>query len=213
MVRGERQGGMAPVALVNGAIDARGLAAQAHRRSMRARTCVLTVLGIIYARRGTGGCIGANGKRRIGMTTQQRNFLVLSILATWAAGGGAIPALGQTATPAQAPISAGAGAGSIPDFSGIWVHPTWPSVEPPLAGPGPVRNRSRLRTGESNGNQLVGDYTNPTLKPHKGIWRDFAARRHLPDAGQSVLAATGALHLLDDRHPAAAGTGQGDDPV
>src|SRR4029077_6097570 len=44
--------------------------------------------------------------------------------------------------------------------------PTWPSVEPPLSGPGPVRNRSRLRTGESNGSQLVGDYTNPILKPH-----------------------------------------------
>jgi hypothetical protein len=26
-------------------------------------------------------------------------------------------------------------------------------------------NKSRLRTGESNGNQLVGDYTNPILKP------------------------------------------------
>ena len=100
------------------------------------------------------------------MTAQQRNFLALAILAIGAAGGGAVPTLGQTATPEQAPVNADADAGSIPDFSGIWAHPTWPSVEPPLAGPGPVRNRSRLRTGESNGNRLVGDYTNPILQPH-----------------------------------------------
>jgi len=54
---------------------------------------------------------------------------------------------------------------SIPDFSGIWAHLSWPDTEPPLAGSGPVTNRSR-RNGVSDIYQLVGDYTNPILKPH-----------------------------------------------
>ena len=87
-----------------------------------------------------------------------RAFLLLATLA-------ATPALGQTVAPAPGG-SATPAAASIPDFSGVWAHPSWPSVEPPLSGPGPVRNRSRLRTGESNGSQLVGDYTNPILRPH-----------------------------------------------
>src|SRR5215467_5697385 len=52
----------------------------------------------------------------------------------------------------------------IPDFSGVWAHFTWPDVEPPRTGAGPITNRSR-RDGVSNGNQLVGDYDNPVLKP------------------------------------------------
>jgi len=56
-----------------------------------------------------------------------------------------------------------------PDFSGVWGHPYWPSFEPPASGPGPVTNRSRVRAGPlaglSNGRELVGDYTNPILKP------------------------------------------------
>jgi hypothetical protein len=53
---------------------------------------------------------------------------------------------------------------STPDFSGIWAHLTWPDVKPPPAGPGPVTNRSR-RDGVSDVFELVGDYTNPILKP------------------------------------------------
>ena len=34
---------------------------------------------------------------------------------------------------------------SIPDFSGSWAHPTLNGLEAPLSGPGPVRNKSRLR--------------------------------------------------------------------
>src|SRR5205809_1894698 len=57
------------------------------------------------------------------------------------------------------------GAAPIPDFSGIWAHLTWPDFEPPLAGLGPVTNRSRR--GEAGNNyELVGDHTNPILKPH-----------------------------------------------
>src|SRR6202048_1537666 len=97
------------------------------------------------------------------MNLQRRDFTLSMALAAAVA----TPALGQTAAPAVGPAnSAAQGAASIPDFSGVWAHPSWPSVEPPLSGPGPVVNKSRLRTGESNGNQLVGDYTNPILKPH-----------------------------------------------
>jgi hypothetical protein len=56
-----------------------------------------------------------------------------------------------------------------PDFSGVWGHPYWPGFEPPASGPGPVTNRSRLlagpQAGVSNPSVLVGDYTNPILKP------------------------------------------------
>src|SRR4249919_3703242 len=70
----------------------------------------------------------------------------------------ASPALGQT-TAAGSP----GGAASIPDFSGVWLHPGL-GFGPPLSGPGPVRNKSRLPSGASNFNLVVGDYTNPILK-------------------------------------------------
>jgi hypothetical protein len=57
------------------------------------------------------------------------------------------------------------GTAPIPDFSGIWAHLTWPGFEPPESGPGPVVNKSRLPNGRGNFNRLVGDYTNPILKP------------------------------------------------
>ncbi len=75
----------------------------------------------------------------------------------------AAPAAGQTAAPAAA-TSAAPNAVSIPDFSGAWAHPGI-GFFPPLSGPGPVRNKSRLRSGASNPDQLVGDYSNPILKP------------------------------------------------
>jgi hypothetical protein len=106
------------------------------------------------------------------------NFLVFVTLATAAA----TPALTQTATPlAGTASSATNGAASIPDFSGIWNHPSFPWFEPPASGPGPVTNRSRgpqrpggasgsaaslpTEDGVSNYDQLVGDYTNPILQP------------------------------------------------
>jgi len=83
---------------------------------------------------------------------------------------------------ASAALTPAKAADAIPDFSGIWAHLTFPDVEPPASGPGPVRNRSRLYNvsglgnnpavanvtspnGVSNIYQLVGDYTNPILKP------------------------------------------------
>jgi hypothetical protein len=87
-----------------------------------------------------------------------RMFLLLATMAAAAA----TPALGQTpATQA----SGGTHGASIPDFSGVWAHLTWPDFEPPAAGPGPVTNRAR-RNGVSDAYQLIGDYTNPILKPH-----------------------------------------------
>ena len=62
------------------------------------------------------------------------------------------------------PTSPGQAPASVPDFSGIWAHLTWPDVEAPVSGPGPVTNRSRP-SGVSNVYLLIGDYTNPILKP------------------------------------------------
>src|SRR3981189_2015278 len=77
-----------------------------------------------------------------------RVFLLVTLAAV------VTPALGQGTQ----------GAASIPDFSGLWWHPSLTGFEPPAAGPGPVTNRSR-RNGVGNFQQLVGDYTNPNLKP------------------------------------------------
>jgi hypothetical protein len=62
------------------------------------------------------------------------------------------PSFGQSHSPA------------IPDFAGNWWHPSLPGFEPMASGPRPVTNKSR-RNGVSNYDQLVGDYTNPILKP------------------------------------------------
>src|ERR1700678_2299635 len=95
------------------------------------------------------------------MNMQRREFLLLVTLAAAAV----TPAVGQTVAPAAGAASS-VTQGAVPDFSGLWTHPFWPGFDPPLAGPGPVVNKSRLRNGVGNSNQLVGDYTNPILKPH-----------------------------------------------
>ena len=68
----------------------------------------------------------------------------------------AAPAAAQTTAP-------------IPNFSGSWNHASLNGLELPLSGPGPVRNKSRMRTGPQAGvgnrAQLVGDYANPILQP------------------------------------------------
>ena len=55
-------------------------------------------------------------------------------------------------------------AAAIPDFSRFWRHQSLPGLEPLASGPTSLTNRSR-RNGVSDYNQLVGDYTNPILKP------------------------------------------------
>ena len=95
----------------------------------------------------------------------QRDFLLLVTLAAAVAP----PAWGQTTAPAVAPAKSGPqSAASTPDvaemFTGIWWHPSLPSFEPLASGPRPVTNRVRFN-GVSDYNALVGDYTNPILKP------------------------------------------------
>jgi hypothetical protein len=72
------------------------------------------------------------------------------------------------------------GAASTPDFSGLWSHPYVGGFEPPPSGPGPVVNKARrtqifdpdghllppaLAPLVSDPAQLIGDHTNPILKP------------------------------------------------
>jgi hypothetical protein len=85
---------------------------------------------------------------------------VLLALMMAAAACAAPPALVQTA----AATPPAAEAASIPDFSGSWAHPAL-GFGPARSGPGPVRNKSRLPSGAGNFNLLVGDYSNPILKP------------------------------------------------
>jgi len=97
---------------------------------------------------------------------RQRDFLFVVMVAAAAM----TPAAGQDVTPAIGSGNSGTqSATSIADFSGRWSLPSLNALEPPLSGPGPVRNRSRVRTGRQagvgDGRQLVGDYTNPILKP------------------------------------------------
>jgi len=93
------------------------------------------------------------------MNLKRRGYLSLLVLTAAAA----MPAWGET----------GGTATSIPDFSGIWWHPSLPGIEPLASGPTTVANRSR-RNGVSNYDQLVGDFTNPILRPHTAeIVRNF----------------------------------------
>ena len=78
-----------------------------------------------------------------------RQFLLAAVAAAIAT-----PALAQPASTAS----------SIPNMTGIWRHQSLPGPEPLASGPTSVTNRSR-RNGVSNYNELVGDYTNPILKP------------------------------------------------
>ncbi len=114
----------------------------------------------------------------------------------------ASPAFGQTAPTEDRPTSSSTkAAASIPDFSGIWAHPFLTGFEPPASGPGPVLNTSRSRNGVANFQQLIGDYTNPILKPHaaeivKKHGEMSLRRLGLSDAQQPVLARRRALCLL-----------------
>jgi hypothetical protein len=65
-----------------------------------------------------------------------------------------MPGFGRAAAPSAA----------VPDLFGWWIHPSIPGFEPLASGPTSLSNRSR-RDGANNILQLVGDYTNPILKP------------------------------------------------
>ncbi|HWN51023.1 MAG TPA: hypothetical protein VNO18_14585 [Xanthobacteraceae bacterium] len=90
----------------------------------------------------------------------------LRVFLLWAMLAATTPALGQTAAPPVQPTAGIAqDVASIPALSGRWAHPYLTGFEPPRSGPGPVRNKSRLPNGVANFQQLVGDHTNPILKP------------------------------------------------
>src|SRR5215469_2546549 len=83
------------------------------------------------------------------MDLQWRNLLVLIVASAFAG-----PALGQSHETA----------GSVPDFSGVWLH-TLPGFEPLPSGPTALINRSRRDNGTGDILKLNGDYNNPILKP------------------------------------------------
>ena len=72
-------------------------------------------------------------------------------------------ALGTFAALMAFPASSEPGS-SVPNLTGNWRHQSLPGFEPLSSGPTSLRNLSRAN-GVSNYDQLVGDYTNPILKP------------------------------------------------
>jgi hypothetical protein len=142
-------------------------------------------------------------------------FMLLTTLALL----GCAPALGQTVAPAG-PTSSGTQDGApVPDFSGTWVRPYF-GVEPPLSGPGPVTNKLRCskisqcapfqgRDGVESYYGMVGDYTNPILKPQaadivkkygeielSGLPNATARSECWPDGVPFVFAFEEGMHLL-----------------
>jgi len=93
------------------------------------------------------------------MNLHRLDVLLVMTMATAAVAAASGQAAAQAAAPQPAPNAAG-----VPDFSGFWAHPSL-GFGPPLSGPGPVQNKSRLPSGGGNFDLLVGDYANPILKP------------------------------------------------
>src|SRR5215475_1950598 len=121
----------------------------------------------------------------------QRDFLVLVAVAAATA----MPAMAQTPSAGSEKQSPA----SVPDFSRVWTHPSFPWFEPPASGPGPITNLSRWagqgpsgpggslalppsKVGISNYDQLVGDYNSPILQP----WAAEVVKK----AGEMSLAGT-----------------------
>ena len=65
-----------------------------------------------------------------------------------------------------APATSAPSPAPVPDFAGIWWHPSLPGPEPLASGPTGLKNLMRRASdGASDYNTLVGDYNNPILKP------------------------------------------------
>ena len=74
-------------------------------------------------------------------------------------------------------------AAAIPDFTGYWGRDSL-HLESPLSGPGPVVNMMRTPAGIMDMSKLMGDYTNPILKPEAAAI--LKQRGELSLAGKSV---------------------------
>jgi hypothetical protein len=92
------------------------------------------------------------------LNLQGRRFVLVVTLAAAMA----TPAFGQAVPTAAARTGAEGSAAPIPDLSGIWGR--WFTFEQPPSGPGPVVSRLRRPDGTMI-LSVVGDYTNPILRP------------------------------------------------
>jgi hypothetical protein len=89
------------------------------------------------------------------MRRQNLSFLMTLVVATTSG-------LGQAAQPTGS--SSTIDTSSIPNFSGLWAH-EFIGFEPPSSGHGPIRNLSRVPSGQADINRPAGDYSDPILKP------------------------------------------------
>ena len=136
------------------------------------------------------------------MNLQSRGFLFMLALSAAVA----MPAFGQMVSPVAGGTEVAA---SIPDFSGMWVHPYFPGIEPPASGPGPVFNRSRRPNGAGNNSPICRrlHQSDPEARGcgnREKAWRNLVVGHDLSDAEQPVLALGSALHFLPARHGDAA---------
>jgi hypothetical protein len=131
---------------------------------------------------------------------QRWGFLVLVTLAAAAA----TPSWGRT----------------VPDFSGLWAHPSFPSFEAPASGPSPLVNKSRMRAGPQRGRsaiEAVGDYSNPILKPQAAEivkkYGEMELSGRLLATPKPVLARTPTVYLFECWHADAPAAGQDHYPI
>jgi hypothetical protein len=119
------------------------------------------------------------------MNVQPRGFLFLLALSAALA----VPAFGQLASPVAGSTQVPA---SIPDFSGMWVHPYFPGIEPPPSGPAICRRLHQSDPEARDGGD--GEKT----RGHRVVGRDVS------HAKQPVLALGSPLHFFPARHGDAA---------
>src|SRR5215475_6797780 len=72
---------------------------------------------------------------------------------------------------------------AVPDLNGVWGRDSL-HLELPLSGPGPVVNMMHTPAGIMDMSKLMGDYTNPILKPEAAAI--LKQRGELSLAGKSV---------------------------
>jgi len=81
------------------------------------------------------------------------------------------------------PLTGAERAAAVPDLSGYWGRDSL-HLESPLSGPGPVVNMMHTAAGIMDMSKLMGDYTNPILKPEAAAILKQRGEQSL--AGKSV---------------------------